>query len=136
MSLKSRKKRRGRGGKRGGYSGRGQKGQKARAGAKFRPFLKRLIKKYHKLRGYKFKSFKRKPTIINLESLEKNFKEGDKVTPQLLVSKGLIRKKGNKLPSVKILARGEISKKLLIKDCLLSESARKAIEKVGGEIMN
>jgi large subunit ribosomal protein L15 len=53
---KSKKKKRvGRGGKRGTYSGRGQKGQKSRAGAKFEPIIRSLIKKYPKLRGYKFK---------------------------------------------------------------------------------
>ena len=46
-------KRIGRGGKRGTYSGRGVKGQKSRAGRKFQPIIRELIKKYPKLKGYR-----------------------------------------------------------------------------------
>jgi large subunit ribosomal protein L15 len=49
------KKRIGRGGKRGTYSGKGIKGQKSRAGTRFEPIIRGLIKRYPKLRGYKFK---------------------------------------------------------------------------------
>ena len=49
-------KRVGRGGKRGTYSGHGIKGQRSRAGRRFKPIIRELIKKYPKLRGYKFKS--------------------------------------------------------------------------------
>jgi len=70
-----RKKRIGRGGKRGTYSGHGSKGQKARAGHKMKPIIRELIKKYPKLRGYKFKSKaknqKSKMVTLNLEILEK-----------------------------------------------------------------
>ena len=48
------KKRVGRGGKKGTYSGKGMKGQKSRAGRKLEPPIRGLIKRYHKLRGYKF----------------------------------------------------------------------------------
>lgn len=131
---RNKKKRVGRGGKRGTYSGRGQKGQKSRAGSKFRPFTKRVIKKYHKLRGYKFKSFQKKPAIINLHSLEGVFKSGDIVTPGSLFSKKVIRKRNNKLPVVKILGQGKLSKKLVVKGCLLSRTAKKAIESAGGMV--
>ncbi len=47
-------KRVGRGGKKGTYSGKGMKGQKSRAGRKLEPPIRGLIKRYHKLRGYKF----------------------------------------------------------------------------------
>lgn len=50
------KKRVGRGGKRGTYSGRGLKGQKSRAGRKMQPAIREFIKKFPKLRGYRFKS--------------------------------------------------------------------------------
>ncbi len=66
-------KRVGRGGKRGTYCGRGVKGQKARAGRKLKPLIREVIKKYPKLRGYRFKSKKEKLAIVNLESLEKKF---------------------------------------------------------------
>lgn len=53
---KRKAKRVGRGGKRGTYSGKGMKGQKSRSGRKFEPIVRGLIKRYPKLRGYKFKS--------------------------------------------------------------------------------
>jgi large subunit ribosomal protein L15 len=49
------RKRVSRGGKRGTYSGRGQKGQLSRAGRKLKPLIREIIKRYPKLRGYKFK---------------------------------------------------------------------------------
>jgi large subunit ribosomal protein L15 len=48
------KKRIGRGGKKGTYSGKGIKGQKSRAGRKFKPLIREIIKRYPKKRGYKF----------------------------------------------------------------------------------
>ena len=78
------RKRVGRGGKRGTYSGRGQKGQKSRAGHRFQPVIRELIKKYPKLRGYrqklKIKNEKLKIAIVNLDILEKKFNAGEKVT--------------------------------------------------------
>jgi len=130
-----RKKRVGRGGKRGNYCGRGIKGQNARAGAKLKPIIRELIKRYPKLRGYKFKSRKgSKIRIVNLDRLEKKFKENETVSPTSLVEKKLVDKIGGKIPEVKILGKGEISKKLIIENCLLSKRAREKIKKVGGTI--
>jgi large subunit ribosomal protein L15 len=129
-------KRIGRGGKKGKYSGRGIKGQKARAGRKLKPVIKEIIKKYPKLRGYKFKSkaSNSKFQIVNLEILEKKFKEGEIVSPQALLEKKLIRKIKGRVPKVKILARGEITKKLIVQNCQLSKSAKEKIEKANGTI--
>ena len=46
-----RKKRVGRGGKKGTYSGKGIKGQKSRAGKRFKPMIRDVIKRYPKLKG-------------------------------------------------------------------------------------
>lgn len=118
------KKRVGRGGKRGTYSGRGIKGQKARAGAKIRPALRDFIKKIPKKRGYRFEGRKKeKPQIINLKDLEKYFKEGEVVNPEALLKKGLVSKiKGGKMPIVKILGQGTVTKRLKIENCLVSKS--------------
>ncbi len=130
-----RKKRVGRGGKRGNYCGRGIKGQNARAGAKLKPIIRELIKRYPKLRGYKFKSRERlKIRIVNLATLEKKFKENETVSPTSLVEKRVIDKIGRKIPEVKILGRGKINKKLVIENCLLSKGAREKIKKCGGTI--
>ncbi|PIP25107.1 MAG: 50S ribosomal protein L15 [Candidatus Nealsonbacteria bacterium CG23_combo_of_CG06-09_8_20_14_all_36_12] len=157
-----RKKRIGRGGKRGTYSGRGIKGQKARAGRRLKPVIRDLIKRYPKLRGYKFKSKvksqKSKLAILNTETLEKKFKTGEKVSPKILIEKRLIRRIKGRIPKVKILGRhppttrgalregggrvgvpqkrapGKLTKKLIIEGCQVSKSAREEIEKAQGII--
>lgn len=131
---RKRPKRIGRGGKRGTYSGRGIKGQKSRAGRKTVPPIRQLIKKYHKLRGYKFKPRGERPAIININALEKNFEKGSLVSPQVLLERRLIRRIKGRLPKVKILGVGKMTKKMTIKGCQFSESAKKKIEKVGGVI--
>jgi len=131
---RKKQKRIGRGGKRGTYSGRGIKGQKTRAGRKMVPPIRQLIKRYPKLRGYRFKSRKKKPAIINIKDLDKVFKKGDLISPQVLIEKRLIRKIKGMLPEVKILAQGNLTKKLIVKGCQLSEKAKEKIKKAGGEI--
>jgi large subunit ribosomal protein L15 len=131
---KKKKKRIGRGGKRGTYSGRGIKGQKARAGASLKPAIRVFIKRYPKLRGYKFKGKKEKSTSINVETLEKNFKKGDTVNPKALLEKKIISKIKGRLPQVKILGRGEIKKALTVEGFKLSKAAKEKIEKAGGTI--
>ena len=126
---KSKKKKRvGRGGKRGAYSGRGIKGQKSRAGRGPRPAMRDIVKKIPKKRGYRFKSIKKKPQIVNIKDLEKHFKTGEKITPQTLLEKGLIVKVKGKALNVKILAKGKLKKKLEIEGCKTSKSAEKILK--------
>lgn len=127
----------GRGGTRGKTSGRGTKGQKARAGHKIRPHIRDIIKKYPKLRGRGKninKAFVLRPMVVNLSVLNKRFEEGSAVTPSVLFAKGLITRTRGVLPHVKILATGEITKKLEIFDCEVSASAKTKIEKAGGKV--
>ncbi len=119
----------------GTYSGRGIKGQKARAGRKLQPIVRYILKKYHKLRGYRF-SAKEKPQIVNLGVIDKKFGENEKVSPETLVEKGLARKRGGRLPKIKILAKGEISKPLNFENILVSSTAREKIEKAGGKVIS
>jgi len=137
---KSKKRKRiGRGGKRGTYSGKGIKGQKSRAGRRFKPIIRDIIKRYPKLRGYKFKSKvksqKLKPAILNLETLEKKFQAGEKITPEMLLDKKLIHKMKKRTPKIKILGKGNIKKALVIEKCFVSKSAKEKIEKAGGKIL-
>lgn len=128
------RKRVGRGGKRGTYSGRGLKGQRARSGGKagtLRRGLKQLVERTHKLSG--FKSIHPKPYIVSLDALERRFEDGDKVNPSTLLKKGLIQNTERK---VKILSNGDLKKKLVVENCLASESAKKIIEKAGGSIVD
>jgi len=127
-------KRIGRGGKRGTFCGRGIKGQKARAGRKLKPIVREILKKYPKLRGYRF-SAKKDYAILNLRDIERKFKEGEKVSPEILVEKRLVRKISGRIPKVKILAKGEIKKALIFENCLFSKKAKEKIEKAGGKII-
>ena len=128
------RKRVGRGGKRGTYAGRGIKGQKARAGRRLKPVIRELIKKYPKLRGYKFKPKKEILAIVNIEVLEKKFKTGEIVNPKTLLEKKIIRRIKGRIPKVKILAKGKLTKALTIEGCLVSKSAEEIIKKAGGTI--
>ena len=113
----------GRGGKRGTYSGRGIKGQGARAGGKFRPEEREIIKKIPKLRGYRFPSFQQKPAIVNFDTIERRFAEGDTISPASLVAQGLVARARGRAPKVKILGRGEAKKKFIFKDVVFSIAA-------------
>ena len=132
------KKRVGRGGLRGKTSGRGHKGQKARAGHSLRPEMRDIIKKLPKLRGHGKNRARTindstvKPTPVNLSILEVLFSDGDKITPEILFGKKAISRVGGKVPKVKILGLGVLSKKISVLGCSVSKSAREAIENAGG----
>lgn len=131
----------GRGGKRGKTSGRGGKGQTARAGHKIRPEMRDLIKKLPKRRGH---GKNRARTVrtdrlvyapVNVLALEARFSAGEVITPATLLSSGLVRREGGRVPAVKILGMGEITKAFTIKSCAVSASARRGIEKAGGSVV-
>jgi large subunit ribosomal protein L15 len=125
---------RGRGSGTGKTSGKGVKGQKARPGhhgARFAfeggqvPMPRRIPK-----RG--FKNPNRVDTFpINVEMLEKSFEAGATVDLATLRAKGIIPKL---VERVKILAEGNITKKLTIKAHGVSASAKEKIEKAGGSV--
>ncbi len=124
----------GRGGKKGTYSGKGGKGQTARAGRKLAPIIRELIKRYPKLKGYRAFVPEDAASVVNLDLLEKHFKDGDEVTPETLVVKKLVRNINGKTPKIKILGNGTLTRKLTFVMCKVSASAKIAIEKVGGVI--
>ena len=130
----------GRGGKRGKTSGRGGKGQTARAGHKIRPEARDLIKKLPKRRGFgknrarTVRRTRRSFAAVNLAALEALFSAGEKVSPATLLGKGLVRRTKGRLPAVKILGTGGVTKALVIERCELSESARTALTQAGASI--
>lgn len=131
-----RKKRRiARGGKKGVTSGRGTKGQKSRAGHKIRPAIRETLKKFPKKRGYRMRRAMHEAlATVNLYQLDKAFSANEIVTPKTLRTKGLVSRVGGKLPGVKILSEGELSKKLTIQGCEVSKSAKAKLEKNGSLI--
>lgn len=71
--------------------------------------------------------------IVNLDDLEKLFKAGETVDPDALIKTGIIP--GIK-DGVKVLAFGELTKKLKVSAHKFSKAAAAAIEKVGGEAIS
>jgi large subunit ribosomal protein L15 len=69
--------------------------------------------------------------VVNLDNLEKIFADGATVTEAALREHGLIR---GKLDGIKVLGRGELTKKLTLEVDLITASAREKIEKIGGTI--
>lgn len=132
------KKRIGRGGSRGGTAGKGHKGQKARSGGSPRVgFEGGQMPLYRRLPKRGFGAAKKKHQIITTTQLEEKFKDGDTIDKALLVEKGLVTfKKGRKKADdflVKVLGGADITKKLTVIVDAFSESAKKVIEKSGGQ---
>jgi large subunit ribosomal protein L15 len=115
-------------------STRGSKGQKSRAGHKSLVFFEGgnvpFFRRMPKFKGFS-KPGKIEATIINVDILEKNFKDGEVVTIDSLKEKALVSKRTS---LVKILGLGEISKKIVIDGIPASESAKEKVLKAGGSI--
>ena len=117
-------------------SGRGTKGQKSRSGGGVRvgfeggqmPLTRRLPK-----RGFNNSRFAKEFEIVNLNTLNDFFEDGDEVSCSTLKSKGLIR--GNK-DGVKVLGSGDITKKLIVNVDKVSKSAVEKIKKLNGEFVS
>lgn len=127
-----------RGGKRGKTAGRGGKGQSARAGNKRRPEWRDIIKRLPKLRGRGVNQNKfvtEKSVVIDLSAIDKAFNTNDSVTPLALVEKKVLATWSGRIPSVKILGNGEITKSVNISGCLISKSAKASVEKAGGSVL-
>lgn len=127
------RKGRGAGSGNGKTAGRGHKGQNARTGGGVRPgFEGGQSPLYRKLpkRGFTNSLFKKEYAIINLETLDKLFNDGDAVSMEVLLEKGIVKKELNGL---KVLGRGEITKKLTVKAAIFSASAKEKIEAAGGK---
>jgi large subunit ribosomal protein L15 len=132
---------RGLGSGKGRYSGRGIKGQKARSGshklrAGFEGGQMPVYMRLPKQRGATSKDalpigpFRTSTAPVNVRDLDR-FANGDEVTPESLVDKGLLK---NTRTDVKILGNGEISKQLTIRVHAISASARQKIEQAGGTV--
>ena len=128
---------RGIGSGKGKTSGRGVKGQKSRSGVAIKSFEGGQMPLYRRLpkRGFNTIS-KNEIAILNLEKIQslidkKNIKPSDMLNSELLIRLKLINKNSKKL---KILGTGEIKEKINIEADLVSQSALKKIEKIGGSI--
>ena len=113
--------------------GRGHKGQKARSGGGVRvgfeggqmPLARRLPK-----RGFT-NIFAKEYSTVNIEALN-GFEDGTVVTAELLKEKRIISK--IEKDGLKVLGRGELTKRLDVKAAKFTETAQKAIEAAGGTV--
>ena len=112
-------------------SGRGHKGQRSRSGHSQHPTFQGgampMIRRIAK-RGFNNK-FAVKVGEVNIADLEKHFSAGDEVTMETLKAKALAN---YRYAVLKVLGKGEISKKLTVNAHRFSESAKKKIEAAGG----
>ena len=130
---------RGEGSGTGKTAGRGQKGYGSRSGAKDRPRFEggqmpihmrmRKLRGPHMKKSMPFEPFRTRTQPINLADLEKRFDDGAAIGLEELRSTGLAKQRD--VP-VKILGRGELSKKYTVTAHRFSKSAREKIEGAGG----
>lgn len=126
-----RSKRVGRGiaGKGGKTAGRGTKGQRARNTVRvgFEGGQNPLHQRIPKLGGFR-NPFRVEYQAVNLDTLEESGL--DEVTPETLLGKGLVSKGA----LVKVLGRGELTRKVTVKVHATSKSAEAAITGAGGSV--
>src|SRR6478672_4640685 len=122
---------RGHGTGQGTQAGRGHKGAQSRSGYKRKrgfeggqmPLHRRVPK-----RGF-HNPFRVEYAVVNLDTLGEVFDAGSEVTPDVLRERGLVREKR---ALIKVLGRGEISKKLTVRAHKFSGTAAEKIAKAGG----
>ena len=122
---------RGHGSGQGTQAGRGHKGAKSRSGFKFKrgfeggqmPLHRRVPK-----RGF-YNEFRVEYAVVNLDTLAERFDAGAEVTPDALREAGLIH---SARQPIKVLARGDISKKLTVRAHKFSGKAAEKIAAAGG----
>ena len=112
-------------------SGKGHKGQNARSGGGVRPgFEGGQMPLYRRLPKRGFTNiFAKQYVTINVSELER-FEDGTEVTAELLKETGVVSKT---LDGIKVLGRGELTKKLTVKVAKFTASAAEKIEKAGGK---
>jgi large subunit ribosomal protein L15 len=110
---------------------RGHKGAKSRSGHRFKrgfeggqmPLHRRVPK-----RGF-HNPFRVEYAVVNLDTLAEVFEAGSSVTPELLRERGLVRQSRAR---IKVLGRGDITKKLSVQAHKFSGSAAEKIAAAGG----
>lgn len=129
---------RGHGSGSGKTAGRGHGGAHSRAGSKRKagyeggqtPIHMRMrkLRGPHMKKSMPFEPFRTHTQPVNLSDLEARFDAGAEVTPESLRAANLAKRNH----PVKILGRGELTKKLTVRAHAFSASAREQIEKAGG----
>ena len=113
-------------------AGKGHKGQNARSGGGVRPgFEGGQLPLYRKLpkRGFNNK-FATVYAIVNVETLNKYFQDGETVNLETLLAKKIIRKA---FDGLKVLGDGELTKNLTVQATVFSAAAKEKITAAGGQ---
>ena len=127
------RKGRGPGSGNGKTAGKGHKGQNARSGGGVRPgFEGGQLPLYRRLpkRGF-YNKFGKNYTLVNVETLNKKFEDGAVVDAAALLSSGVVSQLA--ADGIKVLGRGELTKKLTVKAAIFSATAKEKIEAAGGK---
>ena len=136
-SARHARKRIGRGDSAGGgtYAGKGLKGQKSRSGGNVRRGFEGgqmpLVRRLHTLRGFNNK-WRVPYQPVNVSALEERFEDGAEVTPEALRQVGVLN---HLREPVKILARGDLTRKLEVHAHKFSAAAKAKIEGAGGSVV-
>ena len=124
------RKGRGHGSGNGKTAGYGHKGQKARSGVKKAGFEGGQMPLARRTPKRGFNNIFAKPyEIINLSALDK-FEDGETVTAEALLAKGILSKCAY---GYKVLGNGSVTKKVTVQAAAFSQSAKEAIEAAGGK---
>lgn len=112
-------------------AGKGHKGQNARSGGGVRPgFEGGQTPLFRRLPKRGFTNINRKEyAVVNLDALNR-FEDGTEVTPVLLIEAGIVK---SEKAGIKVLAKGNVEKKLTVKAHKFSSAAKEAIEAAGGQ---
>jgi large subunit ribosomal protein L15 len=119
-------------------AGRGQKGAGARSGSKRKPGYEggqnpihmrmRKLRGPHRKMSMPFERFRTRTQPVNVGDLDGRFRSGAEVSPESLREAGLAKRRD----PVKVLGRGDLSKKLTVRAHAFSATARTKIEAAGG----
>ena len=121
---------RGHGSGNGKTAGKGHKGQKARSGATRPGFEGGQMPLYRRIPKRGFTNRNTKEIVgINVSALEA-FENDTVVSVATLIEKGIVK---NPRDGVKILGKGELTKKLTVQANAFSEGAKAKIEALGGK---
>lgn len=135
--LVKKRKRVGRGGKLGGTSGKGNKGQNARSGGRVGPGFEGGQMPLHRRlpkRGFTNAPFAKEVKIINVSDLERHFNTGERIDVNSLIKSKIISAEKGQTYTIKVLAKGTLSKKLHVVADAFSNTAKEAIENAGGTV--
>lgn len=115
-------------------AGKGSNGQKSRSGSYIHvgfeggqmPLIRRVPK-----RGFSNARFKKEFEIVNLSTLERVFEDGAIINTEALIEKKVVKSVKD---GVKILGKGELTKKFTVVVDKVSDSAKEKIETAGGKV--